>query len=60
MKSKDLVFYGISAFSLCLFVLLPIAVGFSVGEGFPGIAILQEWIEAGEQFALSKNQDSID
>ena len=54
MKSKDLVFYAISAFSLALFVLLPLAVGFSVGEDFPGITFLQEWINTGDQFALSK------
>jgi len=60
MKNKDLAFYGISAFSLCLFVFLPLAVGFSVGEEFPGTTFLQEWIETGDQFALSKNQDSID
>ena len=54
MKSKDLVFYAISAFSLCLFLLLPLAVGFSVGEDFPGITFLQEWIQTGDQFALSK------
>ena len=54
MKSKDLVFYAISAFSLCLFLLLPLAVGVSVGEDFPGITFLQEWINTGDQFALSK------
>jgi hypothetical protein len=62
MKNQDLVFYSISAFSLALLVLLPIvlAAGFSFGDDFLGIALLQEWIETGKQFALSKNQDSID
>lgn len=62
MKNQDLVFYAISAFSLALLVLLPIAfaAGFSFGDDFPGITFLREWIETGEQFALSKNQDSID
>ncbi|MBL4582130.1 MAG: hypothetical protein JKY29_09955 [Gammaproteobacteria bacterium] len=57
MKNKDLVFYAISAFSLCLLVLLPIAFssGFSFGDDFPGITLLQEWIKSGEQFASSKN-----
>jgi hypothetical protein len=55
MKNKDLVFYAISAFSLALFVLLPAAAGFSIGEDFPGISFLQEWIKSGEQFVSSKN-----
>lgn len=55
MKNKDLVFYAISALSMCLFVLLPVAAGFSLGDDFPGISFLQEWIKSGEQFVSSKN-----
>jgi hypothetical protein len=54
MKSKELVFYAISAFCLCLFILLPLAVEFSIGEYFPRISLLQEWIKTGDEFALSK------
>ena len=55
MKNKDLVFYAISVFVLCLFVLIPLAIENSSDENFPGNAFLQEWIESGDQFALSKN-----
>ena len=55
MKNKDLVFYAISVFVLCLFILTPLAVENSKEENFPGNALLQEWIETGDQFALSKN-----
>ena len=54
MKNKDLVFYAISAFTLCLFVLVPLAVGSSVAEDFPGIGFLQDWMATGDQFALGK------
>ena len=57
MKNKDLVFYAISAFSLSLLVLLPIAIanGFSLGGDFPGMSLLQDWIESGERFVSSRN-----
>lgn len=54
MKNKDLVFYAISVFVLCLFVLVPLAVEISNDENFPGNAFLQKWIDSGDQFALSK------
>lgn len=54
MKNKDLTFYALLAFSLCLFLLIPLVVGFSVGNDFPGITFLQEWIKTGDEFALSK------
>lgn len=57
MKNKDLVFYAISTFSLALLVFLPIAIanGFSLGGDFPGMSLLQDWIDSGEQFVSSKN-----
>lgn len=55
MKNKDLVFYAISVFVLCLFVLTPLAIENSDEGNFPGNAVLQEWIESGDQFALNKN-----
>lgn len=54
MKNKDLVFYAISAFVLCLFALVPLAVEKSSDESFSGNALLQEWIESGDHFALKK------
>lgn len=54
MKNRDLVFYAISVLILSLFVLTPLAVENSKDENFPGNALLQEWIESGDQFALSK------
>ena len=57
MKNQDLVFYAISAFALTLLVLLPFAFtsGFSFGDDFPEITLIEEWIKSGEQFAFSKN-----
>jgi hypothetical protein len=57
MKNQDLVFYAISAFALTLLVLLPIAFtsGFSFGDDFPRITLIEEWIKSGEQFAFRKN-----
>lgn len=55
MKNQDLMFYAISIFTLCLLALIPLALEFSADESFAGNAILQEWIETGDQFALSKN-----
>lgn len=59
MKNKDLVFYAISVLVLCLFVLIPLAVENSSDSSFPGNALLQEWIEHGDQFALRKNLDNL-
>ena len=55
MKSQDLMFYTISALTIGLLVAVPVVTGLSVGEGFPGLSICEEWIQAGEQFVFSGN-----
>jgi len=53
MKKKDLVFYAVSALSLTLFMLLPLASGLADTGDFPGQALCRDWIMAGERFVAS-------
>lgn len=55
MKSKNLVFYAVAVFSLCLFMILPLAGGLSLAENIPGYELCLEWIKAGERFVISRN-----
>lgn len=55
MKNKVLAFYVISALCLGLFMLLPMATGYTFDGDFPGLAFCQEWIGAGERFAIYGN-----
>ncbi len=55
MKNKDLVFYAVSTVALGLFMLMPLANGFTIDADFPGVAFCMEWIKAGENFVVLGN-----